>query len=105
MANPHRGEVALTVNGRAQVLRLSLGALVELEQALGADSLMDLVARFENGTFRTRDILAVLYAALCAGGWDGTPQDLADADIQGGPIMAAQTAARVLALSFGADHA
>ena len=104
MANPHRGEVTLILNGCSQTLRLSLGALVDLEQALGADSLTDLVARFENGTCRTRDILAVLYTALRAGGWDGTAQDLADADIQGGPIAAAQTAARVLALSFGADQ-
>jgi len=105
MANPHRGEATLTLNGQVQTLRLSLGALVQLEQALGSDSLTDLVARFENGSFRTRDILAVLFAALRAGGWTGTAQDLADADIQGGPIAAAQTAARVLALSFGADQA
>lgn len=93
----------MTINGRVQVMRLSLGALAELEQSLGADSLLDLVGRFETGNFRTRDILAVLYAGLCAGGWDGTPQDLADAEIQGGPIVAAQSAARVLALSFGTD--
>ena len=47
MANPYAGEVALVIDGQRHVLKLTLGALAELESALGADSLVALVERFE----------------------------------------------------------
>jgi hypothetical protein len=46
MANPWTGEVALTIDGERHVLKLTLGALAELEDSLGADSLVALVERF-----------------------------------------------------------
>ena len=42
MANPWTGEVALVIDGSAACCKLTLGALAELEAALGADRLMDL---------------------------------------------------------------
>lgn len=100
-ANPMRGEVALTLNGTSQVMRLSLGALIDLETALGADSLMDLVARFERADFTARDVLAVLVAGLRGGGWQGDETELTNAVIDGGPIAAVRAAAELLVLSFG----
>ncbi|SFN89015.1 Phage tail tube protein, GTA-gp10 [Roseovarius lutimaris] len=47
MANPWAGEVALVIDGERQVLKLTLGALAELEAGLEAGSLIDLVDRFE----------------------------------------------------------
>ena len=44
MANPWTGEVALTIDGERRVLKLTLGALAELEQELSAGSLVDLGA-------------------------------------------------------------
>ena len=49
MANPFAGEVEVSLDGRAHVAKLTLGALAELEAGLGEGSLMDLVARFEAG--------------------------------------------------------
>lgn len=100
MTNPHAGEVALIVNGERQVLKLTLGALAELEAALGADTLVALIERYENGDFATRDVIALLLAGLRGGGWEGTTADLARADIGGGPIAAAQAAARLLTRAF-----
>lgn len=100
MTNPHAGEVALIVNGEHQVLKLTLGALAELEAALGADTLVALIERYENGRFATRDVLALLLAGLRGGGWHGTTADLAKADIGGGPIAAAQAAAQLLTRAF-----
>ncbi|WP_132461595.1 gene transfer agent family protein [Rhodovulum marinum] len=100
MANPHAGEVALIVDGERRVLKLTLGALAELEAAMGADTLVALIERYEDGTFATRDVLALLLAGLRGGGWEGTPADLARADIGGGPIAAAQAAALLLARAF-----
>jgi hypothetical protein len=100
MTNPHAGEVALMVNGERQVLKLTLGALAELEAALGAETLVELIARYEDGKFATRDVLALLLAGLRGGGWTGSPSDLARAEIGGGPIAAAQAAATLLTRAF-----
>ncbi len=92
--NPHRGEVALNLDGKVHVLRLSLGALARLEARLGADSLTDLVARFESGTFRAADLVALLEAGGAPAG------KLATATVEGGPLEAARVAARLLRLTF-----
>ena len=52
--NPWRGEVALSVDGQPRVMRLTLGALAELEARLKSGSLMELIGRFETGAFRAR---------------------------------------------------
>ncbi|WP_114964942.1 gene transfer agent family protein [Alkalilacustris brevis] len=100
MANPHAGEVALWLDGRRHVLKLTLGALAELEAALEADTLVALVERFEAGRFSTRDVLALIVAGLRGGGWDGTAEDLRCAEIRGGPVEAARVAALLLARAF-----
>ena len=47
MANPYAGEVAIVLDGQRHVAKLTLGTLAELEAALEAGSLMELVDRFE----------------------------------------------------------
>lgn len=101
MANPYRGEVALTVNGESHVLRLTLGALAEMETAMNQDSLLALVERFETGAFCANDLILLLYHGLRGGGWDGTPEALAAAEIEGGPLVAARTAGQLLRCAFG----
>jgi len=100
MVNPYRGEVALVVDGKSYVLRLTLGALAELEESLGESSLLALVERFESGRFTTRDLLALLTSGLRGGGATGDLPNLAQAKIDGGAVGAARVAARLLALSF-----
>lgn len=99
-ANPYAGEVTLVLNGQPQVLKLTLGALAELEASLGADTLIALVERFETGAFSSRDVLALLLAGLRGGGWRGSAADLASADIDGGPMAAARIAATLLLRAF-----
>ncbi|MFQ8433873.1 gene transfer agent family protein [Amaricoccus sp. W119] len=100
MANPYRGEVTLVVDGAPRVMRLTLGALAELEARLNCDSLLDLISRFENGTFRVRDLIGLLTAGLSGGGWHISEADLVGRRIDGGPLAAAQAAARLLKLTF-----
>ncbi len=76
MANPFSGEVAVWIDGRRHVAKLTLGALAALEGELGADSLIGLVERFEGGRFATRDVIAVLVAGLRGGGWPGEAETL-----------------------------
>ncbi|RBW60204.1 gene transfer agent family protein [Ruegeria sp. A3M17] len=100
MANPWTGEVALTIDGERWVLKLTLGALAELEQELGAGSLVELVQRFESGAFSSGDVLALIVAGLRGGSGDVNRADLLSAEIEGGPMAAARAAAELLARAF-----
>ncbi|WP_371153689.1 gene transfer agent family protein [Jannaschia sp. 2305UL9-9] len=98
--NPFAGEVALTLNGERRVLKLTLGALAELEAGMRADSLVALVERFETAQFSARDVIALLLAGLRGGGWEGTSATLVDADIEGGPLECTRVAALLLGRAF-----
>lgn len=100
MSNPWRGEVAIVIDGQRHVMRLTLGALAELEAGLKDDSLVALVERFEAGAYSTRDVLALIVAGLRGGGWTGGPRDFLIAEVEGGPLAAAQAAATLLARAF-----
>ncbi|MCV2880982.1 gene transfer agent family protein [Actibacterium sp. XHP0104] len=100
MVNPYAGEVALVLDGQRHVLKLTLGALAELETALEADTLIGLIERFEGGAFSTRDVLALLLAGLRGGGWQGSAASLAQAEIGGGPVEAARVAGALITRAF-----
>jgi hypothetical protein len=100
MTNPWAGEVAIWLNGERHVAKLTLGALAELEATMETGSLIDLVQRFEERRFSTRDVLALVVAGLRGGGWKGTAADLLQVEIAGGPIEAARAAAELLARAF-----
>lgn len=100
MANPYRGEVELEVNGEMRQMRLTLGALAELESRLDSDSLFNMISRFETGAFRVRDLICLLTAGLNGAGWSITEAELLKCHIGGGPLAAAQAAARLLKITF-----
>ncbi len=100
MANPYRGEVELVLDGVAHAMRLPLGILAELEEALGCESLVQLVERFETGGFRAKDVLVLLKAGLKGAGVDLSDDVLALAEFAGGAIGAAKAAARLLRVTF-----
>lgn len=105
MANPLTGEVELWLDGQRHLAKLTLGALVELETELGAESMVAMVERFEGGRFSSRDVMAVLVAGLRGGGWAGGMVDLLGAEFRGGPVGAAQAAAALLARAFRIEGA
>lgn len=100
MANPWAGEVALRLDGARVVMKLTLGALAELEAGLEGESLIDLVARFEEGRFSTGDVLRVIVAGLRGGGWQGSARDLMTVEVEGGLEQAARAAAQLLVRAF-----
>lgn len=105
MANPHSGEVALVIDGQRRVLKLTLGALAELEDALGATSLMALIERFESGKFSARDVMALILAGLHGAGEPMPAEALLRAEIEGGAGAAARAAGLVLARAFAVPGA
>lgn len=64
--NGARGEAAININGEACRLCLTLGALAEIETALGAGSMAQLTARLSK--LSAVDLLCVLQALLRGGG-------------------------------------
>lgn len=100
MGNPWAGEVTLVIDEERHRLKLTLGALAELEAGLGSDTLTSLVERFESGGFSSRDVLALIVAGLRGGGWQGRSADLLRAEIAGGPMAAAKAAAELLVRAF-----
>lgn len=100
MDNPWTGEVTLALNGSPYRMKLTLGALAALEQRLACGSLVDLVQRFETGAFSATDVLALLAAGLQGAGHDIPEDQLARAEITGGPMAATRAAAHLLARAF-----
>ena len=92
--------MALVINGEREVMRLTLGALAELEESLGESTLIALVERFESNRFSSHDVLALVGAGLRGGGSAVTADDLLHAEIEGGPLAAARAAAELLARAF-----
>lgn len=92
--------MVLVADGQSHRMKLTLGALAELEEELAEPSLVALVQRFESAAFSTRDVLALLCAGLRGGGVQMDPDALATAEIEGGPVRAAQAAAELLARAF-----
>lgn len=66
--NGVRGEVAAVLAGVERRLCLTLGALAEIETALGVDGLPQLIQRLK--TLSARDLVVVLAALLRGGGED-----------------------------------
>jgi len=93
--NRARGESVITINGETHRLCLTLGALAEIEAALGGGSLEKLQARLRNPSLA--DILAILHALLRGGGAGLTLEALKMSDVDlTGAIAAIADAFRVL---------
>ncbi|MGG7565664.1 gene transfer agent family protein [Rhodovulum sp. DZ06] len=100
MANAMRGDARIVLGGEARGMRLTLGALAELEDALGAECLADLVARFEGGGVRARDLVLLIGAGLRGAGAEISDDELAGMEVGGGAAGAARAAAVLLSRTF-----
>ena len=101
MANRHRGEVDATLDGRRYTLCLTLGALAELEAALGAGDLIGLAERFSAGRLKATDAIAVIGAGLRGTGHEIEDAAVARMQIDGGAVGMATLVTELLAATFG----
>ena len=93
-ANGARGEVVAMLAGAERRLCLTLGAMAEMETALGCEGLAGLAERMR--ALSARDLKMVLAALLRGGGEDALAEDLADAPVD------PRAAAAAVALAFAA---
>lgn len=85
-ANVVRGEVVARLAGVERRLCLTLGALAEIETALGAAGLVELSERMR--TLSAKDLMAVLAALLRGGGEIAFAAELAGSAVD--PVEAAE---------------
>ena len=106
MVNPHRGEVELVIDGSPHTMRLTLGAMAELEARLECGSMIELAERFESGRPGAAELMALLEAGLRGAGSPVAEGELADAEIEGGAVAAMRAGVALLGAAFrpaGAD--
>ncbi len=101
-ANARRGEVSAILDGKTYRLCLTLGALAELETALGAGDLVSLGERFSTGRLSARDMIAVIAAGLRGAGNTLDESDVAAMQVAGGLADYAKIIADLLLATFGA---
>lgn len=95
MANAQRGDVELNAGGRAYVMRLTLGALAEIEHGLGLADLSEIETRLKN--VRAGDLAIVAAALLGGGGHDIAPADVMRLPVDIGAVVRAVTLAFAMA--------
>ncbi len=100
MPNPHRGEVTVMLDGQPYTMRLTLGALAELEAALDVPDLVALAERFENGTLTAKEAIAIIGAGLRGAEQSTTDEDVARMTPDGGITALIKSAALLLTKAF-----
>lgn len=100
MANAARGEVEIVLDGERHAMRLTLGALAELEGRVPSGGLAGLAERFESGGFSSLDLIRLLGAGLRGAGAAISDEDVGRMQVAGGVVAAARAGARLLQLTF-----
>jgi hypothetical protein len=101
MINPHRGEIEAKLDGKPYRLCLTLGALAELEHALGETDMLALAERFEKGRLSAAHAIRIIAAGLRGGGTTVTDSEVAAMTADGGAAGFVDIVARLLAATFG----
>lgn len=96
-ANGARGEVIVVLAGAERKLCLTLGALAEIETALGVSGVAGLAKRM--ATLSARDLMAVLAALLRGGGETAPAAGLDRAAVD--PVEAAEAVAKAFEAAGG----
>jgi len=99
--NRRRGEAMIRLDGRDYRLRLTLGALAELETAFAVDDLGALARRFSSGSFSAADLTRILGAGLRGGGNAIADDEVAAMACDGGIAGCAAAVADLLNATFG----
>lgn len=100
-ANSRRGEVAAVLDGREVKLRLTLGALAELEDAFAVEDLGALVARFGSGKLSASDMMRIIGAGLRGAGAAVSDGEVGAMASEDGAAGYARIVSELLTQTFG----
>ena len=99
MTNPMRGELNLNLGGVDYKSRLTLNAIMEIEQATGV-GIIKLATDMGEGNISVTNLIAVLLPALRGGGNDFDIKDVMKIAENAGIIPVTKAVAELLALSL-----
>jgi len=101
MTNRHRGEISAVLDGKRQIMCLTLGALAELEDAFGEEDMLSLAERFSSGRIKSSDALRIIGAGLRGAGAVICNEDVARMKVDGGAAGYVSIVADLLKATFG----
>lgn len=101
MVNRYRGEVEAHFDGKAFRLCLTLAALAELEHAFGAEDMLALATRFENGRISSHDCMRIIGAGLRGAGYEISDTEVGAMQCDTGAAGFVDVVARLLNATFG----
>ena len=102
MANRHRGEIEAELGGQKYTLVLTLGALVEIEDAYGGEDMIAIAERFESGRIKASDAILMIGAGLRGAGATLTNEEVARLTVTGGAAGYLHIVADLLKATFAA---
>lgn len=99
MTNPLKGEIELNIGGTEYKARLTIDAIMQIEQSVGC-GIIKLAQRMAEGDVRVSDIIHVLTPALRGGGKNMQPKDVSAIITNVGIIEATTAVATLLTSSI-----
>jgi hypothetical protein len=99
MTNPLKGEVNLSLGGKDYKARLTIDAIMQVEQSVGC-GILKLAQRMADADVRVTDIIAVLTPALRGGGNNVQPKDVTKIVESAGLVDSTQAVATLLTQSI-----
>jgi hypothetical protein len=95
MTNPLKGEIEIELGGQTYKARLTIDAIVSIEQAVGC-GIIKLATKMSEGDISVGDMMAVLLPALRGGGNDLQAKDVQKLIQDSGIVSTTQVVASLL---------
>jgi hypothetical protein len=102
MANPLKGEIKVSLNNKEYKTRLTIDALMQIEDALG-QGIIKVAQRMGEGDVRIKDLTTVLLPALRGGGNDLQQSDINKLVQDAGIVESTKVVATLLAQTLTDD--
>jgi len=102
MTNPLKGEIEIELGSETYKARLTIDAIVSIEQAVGC-GIIKLATKMSEGDISVSDMMAVLLPALRGGGNDFTQKDISKIIQQAGIVSATTAVANLITTVLTVD--
>ncbi len=102
MANPLKGEITLDLAGKEYKARLTMNAIMQIEDACGC-GIIKLATKMSEADIRMSEIISVLLPALRGGGNDLQHNDVLNIVEKAGIVKATSAVANLLAKTLTDD--